>query len=267
MLVGMSPARELPSLPTGTALVTGATAGIGLVFAERLAERGHDLVLVARDAARLDATAERLGAAYGVTVEPLVADLADRAQLARVEARLADRQRPVSVLVNNAGYGLKGRFLDNPVEAEQAMLDVLVVAVMRLSHAALGAMTERGEGVVVNVSSLAGFLPRGTYGAAKSWVTSFTRWAAGEYADRGVRVMALLPGFVRTEFHQRMDVGRDSVPTPLWLDAQDLVDGALADLDRGRTVSVPSKRYKAIVGLTRVVPFGVLQRLQGMGRT
>ncbi len=247
-------------------MVTGATAGIGLVFAERLAARGHDLVLVARDAARLDATARRLATAHGVAVEPLVADLGDRGQLARVEARVADRERPVALLVNNAGFGLRGRFLDHSVEAEQAMLDVLVTAVMRLSHAALGAMTERGEGAVVNVSSVASFLPRGSYAAAKSWVTSFSRWASAEYADRGVHVMALIPGFVKTEFHERIDVGRDSVPAPLWLEAEALVDEALADLDRGRTVSVPSKRYKAIVGLTRVVPGRALQRLQTIGR-
>ena len=144
--------------------------------------------------------------AYGVDVEVLPADLGDRGQLATVEARLADRERPVDLLVNNAGFGLKERFLDNDVEAEQAMLDVLVTAVLRLSHAALGAMTERGRGGVINVSSVAAFLPRGTYAAAKAWVNSFSEWAANEYRPAGVTVTALCPGFTKTEFHERMGV-------------------------------------------------------------
>ena len=161
-----------PARP-GTALVTGATAGIGLEFARQLAARGHDLVLVARDPARLESVADELRAAYAVEVEVLAADLADRARLARVEARLADPERPVDLLVNNAGFGLRHRFLDNDVEQEQEMLDVLVVAVMRLSHAALRAMTARGRGGIVNVGSVAAYLRRGTYSAAKAWVSSF----------------------------------------------------------------------------------------------
>ncbi|WP_238694272.1 SDR family NAD(P)-dependent oxidoreductase [Nocardioides daphniae] len=151
-----------------TALVTGPTAGIGRSFAHQLAARGHDLVLVARDRERLEAEAEDLRRRHGIEVDVLVADLTDRAQLARVEARLKETERPVDLLVNNAGFGLKGRFADNDVEAEQAMLDVLVTAVMRLSHAAFAAMSARGHGGVINVSSVAAFLPRGTYSAAKS---------------------------------------------------------------------------------------------------
>jgi short-subunit dehydrogenase len=251
---------------TRRALVTGATAGIGLEFARQLAARGHDLVLVARDAERLESVAAELRSAYGVTAEVLPADLADRAQLARVEARLADSAQPVDVLVNNAGFGLKGKFLDNTVEQEQAHLDVLVVAVMRLCHAALGPMVARGNGQVVNVSSVAGFLPRGTYSAAKSYVTQFSQWAHHEYAPHGVQVMALCPGFVRTEFHQRMDVGRDSAPSFLWLEASDLVAAALGDLEAGKAISVPSLRYKAIVIGARYVPAGLLQRFQALGR-
>lgn len=268
MLCRMSHSSPAPvSRPSSRrALVTGPTAGIGLEFARQLAARDHDLVLVARDEARLEAVAEELRAAYGVTVEVLPADLGDRSALAGVEARLADPDRPVDVLVNNAGFGLKGRFLDNTVEQEQALLDVLVVAVMRLCHAALVPMTERGSGQIVNVSSVAGFLPRGTYSAAKAYVTRFSEWAHHEYAGSGVQVMALCPGFVRTEFHQRMDVGRDSAPSFLWLDAPELVAAALADLDAGKPISVPSLRYKAIVAGARYVPSGLLQRFQRMGR-
>lgn len=247
-----------------SALVTGATAGIGLEFARQLAARGHGLVLVARDEARLTAVAKELRAAYDIEVEVLVADLVDKAQSASVEARLADRDRPIELLVNNAGFGLKHRFLDNNIEDEEAMLDVLVTAVLRLSHAALGPMAERGRGGIINVSSVAAFLPRGTYSAAKAWVNSFSEWAHNEYKPKGVTVMALCPGFTKTEFHQRMEVKRgDSF---MWLEPEFLVKTALADFDKGRVYSVPGAQYKAIRSLTRVIPSVVLQRYQSMGR-
>lgn len=256
-----------------TALVTGPTAGIGLEFARQLAARGSDLVLVARNQERLEQVAEELRTAYGVSVEVLPADLADRDAVAAVEARLADGARPVDLLVNNAGFGLKERFLDNAIAIEQAQQDVLVTAVLRLSHAALGGMVERAErdGVVgrgvINVSSVAAFLPRGTYSAAKAWVNSFSAWAHQEYADRGVRVMALCPGFVKTEFHERLGIDRDaSAPSYLWLEPDFLVREALADFQAGKAMSIPSKRYKAIVTATRAVPRPVLQRFQGLGR-
>jgi short-subunit dehydrogenase len=249
-----------------TALVTGPTAGIGHAFAQQLAARGHDLVLVARDAERLEKTAAALRSTYAVEVEVLSADLTDRDDLARVEARLADPARPVDLLVNNAGFGLKGRFLDNSADAETAMLDVLVVAVLRLSHAALKAMAARGHGGIINVSSAAAFLPRGTYAAAKAWVNSFSEWAAHEYRPQGVTVMALCPGFTKTEFHERMDVTRDSAPAFMWMDADTLVATALADFDKGRVYSIPGAQYKAIVAAARLVPNSVLQRFQSLGR-
>ena len=249
-----------------TALITGPTAGIGACFAHQLAQKGYDLVLVARDESRLDALAAEVEKEYAVDTEVLVADLADRAALARVEQRLADPERPVDLLVNNAGFGHKRAFLENTVEDEQEMLDVLVTAVLRLSHAALGAMVARGRGAVINVSSVAGFLPRGTYSAAKAYVTSMSEWADLTYRDQGVRVMALCPGFTKTEFHERMDVSRDSAPSWMWLEADRLVADALADLERGRRVSVPSKRYKAIIGVVRYTPSWVLARAQRLGR-
>lgn len=249
-----------------TALVTGATAGIGLAFARQLAARGSDLVLVARNAERLGRVAEELRAAYGVTVEVLPADLVDRAQLAVVEERLADRGRPVDLLVNNAGFGLKRRFLDNTADEETAMTDVLVIAPLRLAHAALGAQVERGHGGVINVGSVASYLPRGTYSAAKAWINSFTEWAHHEYRPKGVTVMALLPGFTRTEFHERMGVTRGSAPDWMWLNVDDLVRDALADYDRGRVFSIPSPQYKVIATLARATPTRLLQRFQALGR-
>jgi len=248
------------------ALVTGATAGLGLGFSQALAARGHDLVLVARDQARLERVAGELRERHGCATEVLAADLSDRAQLRWVEERLADPTRPVDLLVNNAGFGLKQTFLDNDVEEEQAMLDVLVTAVLRLSHAALGAMVTRGSGGVVNVSSVAGWLPRGTYSAAKAYVTQLSVWADLTYRDRGVRVMALCPGFVRTEFHGRMDVGRDAVPAWLWLDTDAVVAEALRDFDRGRSVSVPDPRYKVLSAAARLTPARLQARFQQLGR-
>jgi short-subunit dehydrogenase len=247
-----------------TAMVTGPTAGIGHSFATQLAARGHDLVLVARNVERLEEVAGKLRTSYGVRVEVLPADLVDRDQIGAVEARLRDTGRPIDLLVNNAGFGLKERFLVNDVEAEQAMLEVLVSAVLRLTHAALGPMTERGSGGIINVSSVAAFLPRGTYAAAKAWVNSFSEWAANEYRSQGVTVMALCPGFTKTEFHERMDVTRGS--GFLWLDADFLVRKALDDFDKGRVYSVPGAQYKTIVGLSRLVPNRVLQAYQSIGR-
>lgn len=248
----------------GTALITGPTAGIGHEFAKQLAARGHDLVLVARDRDRLEQVARQLRAEFGVDVEVLSADLADREQLALVEHRVADPSRPIDLLVNNAGFGLKGRFLDNPISDEQAMLDVLVTAPLRLSHAALGAMSRRGSGGIINVSSVAAFLPRGTYAAAKAWLNRFGEWAHYEYAGYGVAVTTLCPGFTKTEFHQRMGAKRGR--GPLWLKADFLVRKALEDHDNGRVFSIPGMQYKAIIALTRVIPNRALMRLQAIGR-
>lgn len=249
-----------------TALVTGPTAGIGLSFARQLAASGHDLVLVSRSRDRLEELAVELTEQYAARVEVMVADLGDRDELAQVEARLGDPARQIDLLVNNAGFGLRHAFLDNSAADEQHLLDVLVTAVLRLTHAALGPMVARGSGAVVNVSSVAGYLPRGTYSAAKAYVTSLSEWADLTYRDRGVRVMALLPGFTRTEFHARMDVSRDSAPRWLWLDADRLVAEALRDLARGRRVSIPSRRYKLLAAVAKYTPSTVQARFQGLGR-
>jgi len=261
----MSPDQSATG-PRPLALVTGPTSGLGRLFADRLAGRGYDLVLVARDEARLKAVADELATTYGASSQVLVADLTDREHLRRVEQRVADRGHPVDLLVNNAGFGLKRTFLHNTVDDEQALLDVLVTAPLRLTHAALGQMTERHTGGIINVSSVAGTQPRGTYSAAKAYLNRFGEWAAHEYAGDGVRIMTVLPGFTRTEFHERMEVGRKAVPRPLWLDAGRVVDEALADFDAGKPMSVPSKRYKLIATASRHLPVRLLQRFQSLGR-
>ncbi|MFF0744423.1 SDR family NAD(P)-dependent oxidoreductase [Streptomyces sp. NPDC004111] len=241
-----------------TALITGATAGIGSAFARRLASDGHNLVLVARNTERLQEQATELHDKHGVEAEVLSADLATDKGIAAVEARLADRTHPVDLLVNNAGFGNKGEFLEVPMADELTMLKVHCEAVLRLTSAAVTGMKERGRGGVVNVASVAAFVPRGTYGASKAWVVQFTQGVAKDMTGSGVRLMALCPGFVRTEFHERAGMGTDNIPSWMWLDADKLVAEALKDLARGKALSIPDPRYKALMGVVKVAPRGLL---------
>jgi hypothetical protein len=251
-----------------TALVTGPTAGIGRAFAESLAGRGHDLVLVSRDAARLDSVAETLHGTYGVTCEVLPADLSDAAAVRTVEDRLSDRDRPIDLLVNNAGFSLSTSFLEGDVEGEQSLLNVHVVAVMRLTKAALGGMLERRSGTIVNISSVASFAPYGTYGAAKAWVTSFSEGLAAELLGTGVRVLAVCPGYVRTEFHQRSGVQVRGLPGWMWLQPEDIVAATMRHLDAGRTspVLIPTMRYRLVALGSRCGPRPIVRKFSHMLR-
>jgi hypothetical protein len=249
---------------TRTALVTGATAGIGAAFTRRLAADGYHLVLVARDEQRLAAQAKELTARYGGQVEVLPADLSTDEGPTPVAERLADPTRPVDLLVNNAGIGLRKPFHRTTVDEEARMLRLNIGAVMRLTHAALPAMTGRGHGAVINVSSVAGFgpvQPGSTYSATKAWVTNFSESVGQSAARHGVRVMALCPGFTRTEFHERAGIDTAGSPEWMWLDAEDVVHVALRDLGRGRLVSVPDWKYKAAVFGIRYTPHSLLAKL------
>ncbi|HEX6468462.1 MAG TPA: SDR family oxidoreductase [Streptosporangiaceae bacterium] len=244
-----------------TAFVTGATAGIGAAFARRLAADGMDLVLLARDSARLTETATELRAETGVAVETLAADLSTDDGIAAAERRIV---AGVDLLVNNAGFALKGRFLNVPLADELTMLKVHCEAVLRLTYAALPGMIERRRGGIINVASVAAFFSRGTYGASKAWVVGFSQGVDQDIRGsgaHGVHVLALCPGFVHTEFHQRADMDMSGIPEFMWLDADAVVRDALRDLRRGAAVSVPGAQYKTLVGLGKLVPRNLAGRI------
>ncbi len=245
------------------ALITGATAGIGAAFAGRLAADGWHLVLVARDGTRLAAQAAELTGRYGVETETIAADLSTDDDCAQVEQRVAATP-PVELLVNNAGISLNTPFLRSSVADEIRLLRLNVHAVMRLTLAALVTMTERRNGAVINVSSVAGFgalMPGSTYSASKAWVTNFSESVGQSARPFGVRVMALCPGYTRTEFHQRAGIDMSKTPEWMWLNAADVVDEALRDLGKGKFVSVPSWKYKLAVAGLRHAPRGLLDRV------
>ncbi|MRG59847.1 SDR family NAD(P)-dependent oxidoreductase [Agromyces sp. CFH 90414] len=251
-----------------TALITGASSGLGVEFARHLAATGADLVLVARDRAALEQVAADLRRRYEVQVEVLPADLLKRRHLARVVDRVGDREQPIDLLVNNAGFGLPLDFARNDIEDEARHLALHVEVPMRLSHAALGQMLPRGRGRIVNVASVAGFIPRSTYGACKGWLISFSRWANGEYGPRGVTTTAICPGFTHTDFHARMGLarGEEGIAPWMWLDARTVVAEGLRDAARGKAVSVPSLRYRVLMALTRLAPPSVAARMGQRGR-
>lgn len=243
-----------------TALITGPTAGLGAEFAEQLAAAGYDLVLVSRDETRLQQTADRLRSRHRVEVEVLAADLADLDATRRVAERLSCTERPIELLVNNAGFGVNGQTLDLDVDEQLRLLDVLCRAVLVLSHAAGTAMRARGSGAILNVSSVAAYGPLSAYSAAKAWVTTFTEGLAGDLAGTGVQVCAVHPGFTHTEFHQRADLNMSKLPEWGWLSVERVVTEALTDLRRGRVLSVPSRRYRALVLALRFAPSGLRRR-------
>lgn len=248
------------------ALVTGATAGIGHAFASELAARGHDLVIVARDTERLEQVASDLGGRHGVTVDVVTADLTTTDGLRSVVDAVTSTARPVDLLVNNAGSSVQGWFGTTDIATEDGQLDLLVRAPMHLMDAALKAMSGRRGGGVINVASVAAFTPRGTYSAHKAWLVNLSRWANLQYADTGITVQALCPGFVRTEFHQRMGADISTVPRWMWLKAPAVVKASLKDLDRGKAVSIPSLRYKVLTTIARYMPAAVVARFAKRGR-
>ena len=262
----MTAAPTASATPTtwSTALVTGASSGIGRETCRQLAAAGTDLVLVARDTERLEALAKELGEAHGVTCEVLPADLSDAAQLAVVEARVASTDRPVDLLVNNAGFGTYGKLADLDVDGEEREVAVNVLAVVRLTHAAVGPMLARGRGTIVNVSSVAGLQAtpgNATYGASKAFVATFSEAVHEEVAGTGVTVTAVLPGFTRTEFQERAGIQGREIPGPLWQTVEECVTEALAAARAGKAWVVTGRLNKLAAIAAGTAPRGLRRRL------
>ncbi len=238
----------------GWALVTGASSGLGAAYARALARAGHPVVLVARNGARLESLANSLSQEWGVETQVLAADLHVESERLRVAERLRDARNPVDVLINNAGYGIAGDLAESDEREEAEHLAIHVTAPLELTKAVLPGMVERGRGRIVFVSSVAGYLARGTYSAHKAWGLSLARSLHETYRSAGVHVSAVAPGFIRTEFHERMGMNVSGIPPFLWLAADDVVDSSLRAVNAGKAVVIPSFRYRALVAIALVLP-------------
>jgi short-subunit dehydrogenase len=242
------------------ALVTGATSGIGESFTRLLASNKYNIVLVARDLPRLQERATALEAKYGIKTQVIQADLATDEGCLRVEKYILENQ--VDVLINNAGFGTNKAFTMSTLEVEQQLLDVLVRTPMRLMHVALPLMKARDNGIIINVSSVAGYIAGGTYSASKSYLTVLTESLHTELAATNVKVSALCPGFTRTEFHQRGKMSMKGLPEFLWLNSDRLVEQSWRDAIKGKAVSVPGWQYKLLVFTVQtLVPRSIVRKM------
>ena len=244
-----------------TALVTGATAGIGESFTRLLAEKGFDLVLVARDNKRLQERAKALSKKYKVEVEVLQADLSVPAQLAKVEKRLSNAKKPIEVLINNAGFGIKDSFLSSNIADEKRLIDVLAKTPMQLMHAVLPQMLDRNSGTIINVSSVASFIAGGTYSAAKSYLTVHTESLHTELSKTNIKISALCPGFTRTEFHQRGKMKMSGLPNFMWLEADRVVSESWRAAMAGKAICIPGWQYKILSTIARFGPRPLVRKL------
>ncbi|MCT1715774.1 SDR family NAD(P)-dependent oxidoreductase [Dermabacter hominis] len=240
------------------ALITGSTSGLGLEFAWQLAGSGHDLVLVARNEDRLAAVAAQIEAVSGTRVSILPADISVQADVERVARRLLDPVDPIGLLVNHTGHSVRASFLEGEIEEFLEEVDFDVRATLILAHAAATAMTRKGAGAILNVSSMAGFTATNLSAAAKSWVVIFTEYLAQELEGTGVSATVLIPGFVHTESHHNAAVNMEGAPRVTWLKAPFVVQHALKDVEAGEVVSVPSLAYNP-EALGRATP-GALRR-------
>ena len=241
------------------ALVTGATSGIGESFTRLLAENNYNIVLVARDIPRMQERALGLQKKFNVQTHIIQADLSTDAGCAAVEHYIANNQ--VDVLINNAGFGLNKAFTMSDIDAEQQMFDVLVRTPMRLMHVALPLMKQRNKGVIINVSSVAGFIAGGTYSAAKSYLTVLSESLHTELSGTNIKISALCPGFTRTEFHQRGRMSMKGLPSFMWLDSDKLVAKAWSDALKGEVVSIPGWQYQLLVFVIQTLPRSIIRKV------
>lgn len=252
---------------TRIALITGASSGIGAAFARKLASLGYNLILVARREAKLVQLATQLQQQFNIQAQALVADLSQSVAVERIERLIAELPT-LELLVNNAGFGVPGKFAEIPLDKTMAMIDVHVVASTRLTHAALPAMIARGKGAIINVASIGGFIPRPqdtVYCATKAYLISFSEALQGELADTGVHVQALCPGFVPTEFldspeYEQLHV-KNQIPRWLWSPADAVVAESLHTLKRDQVVCIPGFKNRVLVALTRSGLAGVLLKI------
>lgn len=238
------------------AVITGASSGIGAAFARELAARGYDLLLIARRAERLQALAQELHARHGVQVDYLTADLTQPAQVEALAQTLSTRPN-LAMLINNAGFGIEGRFDEADPAAELAMLQVHAAATVRLTRAALPGMLQRRNGAIINVSSVAAYLALGgrvMYASTKAYLNVFSEVLRLELIGTGVRVQALCPGYTRTEFHAARGRPEPHIPAWMWLSAEQVVRASLRDLQRDQVICIPSLRYRVLATLARLVP-------------
>ena len=241
------------------ALVTGATSGIGESFTRLLASNRYDIVLVARDVPRLQERAQGLESKYGIKTHVIQADLATDEGCLAIEKYIAENQ--VDVLVNNAGFGTSKAFTMSTLEVEQQLLDVLVRTPMRLMHVALPLMKARNSGIIINVSSVAGYIAGGTYSASKSYLTVLSESLNTELSATNVKVSALCPGFTRTEFHQRGKMSMKGLPNFMWLNSDRLVEQSWRDALKGKAVSVPGWQYKLLVFIVETMPRSIVRKV------
>lgn len=241
------------------ALVTGATSGIGESFTRLLASHKYNIVLVARDLPRLQERAQGLEEKFGAKTHVIQADLATDEGCSKVENYILENQ--IDVLINNAGFGTSKAFTMSTLEIEQQLLDVLVRTPMRLMHVALPLMKQRNKGVIINVSSVAGYIAGGTYSASKSYLTVLSESLHTELAPTGVKISALCPGFTRTEFHQRGKMSMKGLPNFLWLNSDRLVEQSWSDALKGKAVSVPGWQYKLLIFIVQTVPRSIVRKV------
>ena len=240
------------------ALVTGATSGIGESFTRLLAENNYNIVLVARDIPRMQERARELEAKFRVETHIIQADLSTDEGCAAVEHYIANNQ--VDVLINNAGFGLNKAFTMSDIDAEQQMFDILVRTPMRLMHVALPLMKQRNKGVIINVSSVAGYIAGGSYSAAKSYLTVLSESLHTELAGTKIKISALCPGFTRTEFHQRGRMSMKGLPSFMWLDSDKFVAKAWSDALKGEAVSIPGWQYRLLVFVIQGLPRSIIRK-------
>ena len=241
------------------ALVTGATAGIGESFTRLLAANNYNIVLVARDLPRLQERATALETKFGISTHVIQADLATDAGCLKIEKYIAENQ--IDALINNAGFGINKAFTMSTLEVEQQLLDVLVRTPMRLMHVALPLMKARNRGIIINVSSVAGYIAGGTYSASKSYLTVLSESLNTEVSATNVKISALCPGFTRTEFHQRGKMSMKGLPNFMWLNSDRLVEQSWRDALKGKAVSVPGWQYKLLVLIVETMPRSIVRKV------